>query len=91
MGAIQDHTRGHLGQSDKAISAYRRILRVAIDEGGNQGADGARSRLRREDDRTGGESTASARPTAGRVAGSRTDATRRKASNWANGGELSAC
>jgi hypothetical protein len=55
MGAIQDRTRDHLGQSDKAISAYRRILRVAIDEGGKQGADGARSRLRREDDRTGGD------------------------------------
>jgi phenylpropionate dioxygenase-like ring-hydroxylating dioxygenase large terminal subunit len=30
MGAIQDRTREHLGQSDKAISAYRRILREAI-------------------------------------------------------------
>jgi hypothetical protein len=55
MGAIQDRTRDHLGQSDKAISAYRGILRVAIDEGGKQGADDARSRLRREDDRTGGD------------------------------------
>jgi hypothetical protein len=54
MGAIQDRTRDHLGQSDKAISAYRGILRVAIDEGGKQGADDARSRLR-EDDRTGGD------------------------------------
>ena len=32
MGAIQDRTNEHLGQSDKAISAYRRILRRAIDE-----------------------------------------------------------
>ena len=32
MGAIQDRTKEHLGQSDKAISAYRRILRQAIDE-----------------------------------------------------------
>ena len=37
MGAIQDRTHEHLGQSDKAISAYRRILRRAIDEAGNGG------------------------------------------------------
>jgi phthalate 4,5-dioxygenase len=30
MGAIQDRTKEHLGQSDKGISAYRRILREAI-------------------------------------------------------------
>ena len=27
MGAIQDRTQEHLGTSDKAISAYRRLLR----------------------------------------------------------------
>ncbi|MBI4275653.1 MAG: aromatic ring-hydroxylating dioxygenase subunit alpha [Rhizobiales bacterium] len=32
MGPIQDRTREHLGQSDKAITAYRRILRHAIEE-----------------------------------------------------------
>ena len=32
MGAIQDRTSEHLGQSDKAISAYRRLLRQAIEE-----------------------------------------------------------
>src|SRR5687767_15718286 len=37
MGTIQDRTREHLGQSDKAITAYRRILRRAIDEAGNGG------------------------------------------------------
>ncbi len=37
MGAIQDRTREHLGQSDKAISAYRRILRSAIEQAGNGG------------------------------------------------------
>jgi phthalate 4,5-dioxygenase len=31
MGAIQDRTREHLGQSDKAIMAWRRLLRSAID------------------------------------------------------------
>jgi phenylpropionate dioxygenase-like ring-hydroxylating dioxygenase large terminal subunit len=32
MGAIQDRTREHLGTSDKAISAYRRLLRQAIED-----------------------------------------------------------
>ena len=31
MGAIADRTQEHLGQSDKAITAYRRLLRAAID------------------------------------------------------------
>jgi hypothetical protein len=34
MGEIQDRTREHLGQSDKAITAYRRILRDAIAKAG---------------------------------------------------------
>jgi nitrite reductase/ring-hydroxylating ferredoxin subunit len=32
MGTIQDRTQEHLGQSDKAISAYRRLLRQAIED-----------------------------------------------------------
>src|SRR5262249_23753812 len=32
MGEIADRTKEHLGASDKAISAYRRLLRQAIDE-----------------------------------------------------------
>ncbi len=31
QGRIQDRTREHLGQSDKAISAYRRLLRTQLD------------------------------------------------------------
>jgi phenylpropionate dioxygenase-like ring-hydroxylating dioxygenase large terminal subunit len=31
MGEIADRTHEHLGQSDKAITAYRRLLRLAID------------------------------------------------------------
>ena len=31
MGPIQDRTKEHLGQSDKAISAYRRILFTALE------------------------------------------------------------
>jgi hypothetical protein len=37
MGAIQDRTQEHLGSSDKAISAYRRLLRQAIDITGSGG------------------------------------------------------
>lgn len=32
QGPIQDRTREHLGQSDKAISAYRRLLIKALDD-----------------------------------------------------------
>jgi phthalate 4,5-dioxygenase len=35
MGPIQDRSREHLGQSDKAISAYRRMLRGAIEAARN--------------------------------------------------------
>lgn len=34
MGAIQDRTEEHLGTSDKAIAAYRRLLRQAIEQSG---------------------------------------------------------
>ncbi|MCX7313310.1 MAG: aromatic ring-hydroxylating dioxygenase subunit alpha [Alphaproteobacteria bacterium] len=37
MGAIQDRTREHLGESDKAINAYRRMLRQAIEDSKNGG------------------------------------------------------
>jgi phenylpropionate dioxygenase-like ring-hydroxylating dioxygenase large terminal subunit len=32
MGRIQNRTREHLGQSDKAITAYRRLLRQSIEQ-----------------------------------------------------------
>jgi hypothetical protein len=38
MGEIQDRTREHLGQSDKAINAYRRLLRSSIDAAKSGGA-----------------------------------------------------
>jgi hypothetical protein len=34
MGVIQDRTEEHLGTSDKAIVAYRRLLRQAIEQTG---------------------------------------------------------
>ena len=32
QGRIQDRTREHLGSSDKAISAYRRLLKKSIEQ-----------------------------------------------------------
>jgi phenylpropionate dioxygenase-like ring-hydroxylating dioxygenase large terminal subunit len=37
MGAIQDRTEEHLGTSDKAIIAYRKLLRRALDDNGQGG------------------------------------------------------
>ena len=87
MGLIQDRTREHLGQSDKAISAYRRLLRQAIEDtksGGKPpvvldralGAEAHRHPAR--------PSTASARPTTGRATGRRPTLTKRAAASWAS-------
>jgi hypothetical protein len=37
MGLIQDRSKEHLGQSDKAISAYRRLLGGALAAGESGG------------------------------------------------------
>ena len=81
MGAIQDRTREHLGQSDKAIIAYRRLLRQAIAKAGK--GDTPLMVL----DRGGGReitgpaaSTASARPTTGRAIGNAPRRRRRQGS-----------
>jgi phenylpropionate dioxygenase-like ring-hydroxylating dioxygenase large terminal subunit len=86
MGEIQDRTREHLGQSDKAISHYRRMLRAAIDEvrtGGRplMALDAeAAARL------TGPAAIDGIGPTDDWQAYWRcTDEARRKASGWANG------
>jgi hypothetical protein len=44
MGKIQDRTREHLGSSDKAIIAYRKLLRAEIEKvaGGREADDVAR-------------------------------------------------
>ena len=86
MGAIQDRTNEHLGQSDKAISAYRRILRRAIDEAGN----GGRPLMVLDADTapklTGPAAIDGIGPTADwQGYWRRTDEARRKASSWANG------
>jgi hypothetical protein len=86
MGAIQDRTREHLGQSDKAISAYRRLLRGAIEMAGNGGRPPmlldaeAAARL------TGPAAIDGIGPSGDWQAYWRaTDARRRHASSWANG------
>ena len=79
-------TKEHLGQSDKAISAYRRILRSAIEQAGNGGTplmvldESAAEKL------TGPAAIDGIGSTDGWQAYWRaTDATRRKASSWASG------
>jgi phenylpropionate dioxygenase-like ring-hydroxylating dioxygenase large terminal subunit len=86
MGAIQDRTREHLGQSDKAISAYRRLLRGAIEAIGNGGRPPmlldaeAAARL------TGPAAIDGIGPSEDWQAyWHATDAKRRRASSWANG------
>ncbi len=87
MGAIQDRTREHLGQSDKAITAYRRLLRQAIEDSQErrQAADGARCAVGAERSPAPPRSTASARPATGRATGRRPTPSKRKAASWANG------
>jgi phthalate 4,5-dioxygenase oxygenase subunit len=86
MGAIADRSREHLGQSDKAISAYRRLLRGAIEQAGNGGTPPmvldppAAARL------TGPAAIDGIGPSDDWQAYWRaTDAARRRASSWANG------
>jgi len=84
MGSIQDRTKEHLGQSDKAISAYRRLLRQAIDEAKGNGRPlmvldpASAAKL------TGPAAIDGIGPSEGWQAYWRlTDENRRKASNWA--------
>ena len=91
MGAIADRSKEHLGQSDKAISAYRRLLRAAIDAAGNGGKPlmvldgGAAARI------TGPAAIDGIGPSEGwQDYWRRTDAARRAASGWAAGATRSA-
>jgi hypothetical protein len=86
MGAIQDRTLEHLGQSDKAISAYRRILRGAIEQAGNGDRPLMVLDAQSAAKLTGPAAIDGIGPTEGWQAyWQKTDAARRKASSWANG------
>jgi hypothetical protein len=84
MGPIQDRTKEHLGQSDKAISAYRRILRRAIDEAANGGKPLMALDAAQAAKLTGPAAIDGIGPTEGwQVYWQKTDAARRNASSWA--------
>jgi len=86
MGPIADRTKEHLGQSDKAISAYRRSLRAAIEAAGQGGKPPMVLDEPAAEKLTGPAAIDGIGPTDGWQAYWRaTDATRRKASSWANG------
>jgi phthalate 4,5-dioxygenase oxygenase subunit len=86
MGVIQDRSKEHLGQSDKAISTYRRLLLSAIEVAGNGGRP-----LMMLDEAAAAQMTG---PAAIDGIGPsddwqsywrKTDASRRRASSWAGG------
>jgi phthalate 4,5-dioxygenase oxygenase subunit len=86
MGVIQDRGQEHLGQSDKAISAYRRLLLGAITEAGAGGRppmvldEAAAAHM------TGPAAIDGIGPSEDwQSYWQRTDANRRRASSWANG------
>jgi phthalate 4,5-dioxygenase len=87
MGTIQDRTNEHLGRSDKAIVAYRRLLRGAIDEALNGGRPLMVLDAQAATDLTGPAAIDGIGPTADwQGYWQRTDAGKRKAASWANGG-----
>jgi hypothetical protein len=86
MGAIQDRTSEHLGTSDKAIVAYRKLLRQAIEQAGK----GERPVMVLDSNQaasiTGPAAIDGIGPT-GDWQGywQRSDASKRRAASWANG------
>ncbi len=86
MGAIQDRTSEHLGQSDKAITAYRRLLRTAIDQAGNGGRPLMVLDPQSAPKVTGPAAIDGIGPTDDWTGyWQRTDESKRKAASWANG------
>jgi phenylpropionate dioxygenase-like ring-hydroxylating dioxygenase large terminal subunit len=86
MGAIQDRTREHLGQSDKAISHYRRILRSAIEAARSGGRPLMALDAAAAERLTGPAAIDGIGPTDDwQGYWQKTDAARRKASSWGNG------
>ena len=86
MGTIQDRTREHLGQSDKAISAYRRILRGALDATAKGDTPPMVLDAASAAALTGPAAIDGIGPAADwQSYWKKTDAARRRAANWANG------
>jgi phenylpropionate dioxygenase-like ring-hydroxylating dioxygenase large terminal subunit len=86
MGAIQDRTNEHLGQSDKAITAYRRLLRTAIDQAHNGGRPLMVLDPQSAPKVTGPAAIDGIGPTDDWTGyWQRTDESKRKAASWANG------
>ena len=85
QGRIQDRTREHLGTSDKAIVAYRRMLLSAIGQVGErrEAADVARRRARGDDPRPGHHRRHGPDRAAGRTTGRSSTPRRRSGSSWA--------
>jgi phenylpropionate dioxygenase-like ring-hydroxylating dioxygenase large terminal subunit len=86
MGAIQDRTREHLGQSDKAISAYRRLLRQAIEDARSGGKLPMVLDVHSAPNITGPAAIDGIGPTDDwQGYWQKTDLSKRKAASWANG------
>ncbi|HEY1541297.1 MAG TPA: aromatic ring-hydroxylating dioxygenase subunit alpha [Xanthobacteraceae bacterium] len=86
MGAIQDRTNEHLGTSDKAIIAYRKLLRTAIDETGKGGRPLMVLDAKAAQGLTGPAAIDGIGPTGDWQAyWQRTETAKRKAASWANG------
>lgn len=87
MGTIQDRTREHLGQQDKAITTYRRLLCQAIEDAKNGGRPLMVLDAQSAPSLTGPAAIDGIGPT-GDWKGyyEKTDASKRKAASWANGG-----
>jgi phthalate 4,5-dioxygenase oxygenase subunit len=86
MGVIQDRGKEHLGQSDKAISAYRRILRDAIATAGGSGRPPMLLDAAAAAAMTGPAAIDGIGPSEDwQSYWRKTDANRRQASSWGNG------
>jgi phthalate 4,5-dioxygenase oxygenase subunit len=86
MGEIQDRTREHLGQSDKAITAYRRLLRQAIEAAKTGGKPLMVLDPQSAPKLTGPAAVDGIGPTGDwQDYWKKTDAQKRKAASWANG------
>jgi phthalate 4,5-dioxygenase len=86
MGLIQDRSKEHLGQSDKAISAYRRLLRGAIAAGESGGRPPMLLDAAAAAALTGPAAIDGIGPSEDwQTYWQKTDASRRQASSWGNG------